>query len=204
MSGSSPHLRVNRQGQNLLFNSLIPSMFLFVLKTSNLAANFLLPEILWVWGFFVGIARIVETHQPIVETYYGPGRLYALIKHLQAECDQQVEKVVEKFIQQRDYRRQVRERGEKGGREAGSSRWLSCDWLALALRNVREMENKSCFLLRTKPGMFFRMFQLSCTGAGQAKIPYVFQQWAAEGIGPEPLLPCSPTQHYRSYSDCNP
>ncbi|KAL7978787.1 hypothetical protein Chor_013276 [Crotalus horridus] len=55
---------------------------------------------------FEGIARIVETHQPIVETYYGPGRLYALIKHLQAECDQQVEKVVEKFIQQRDYRRQ--------------------------------------------------------------------------------------------------
>uniref|UniRef100_A0A8C5RP94 Conserved oligomeric Golgi complex subunit 4 n=1 Tax=Laticauda laticaudata TaxID=8630 RepID=A0A8C5RP94_LATLA len=57
---------------------------------------------------FEGIARIVETHQPIVETYYGPGRLYALIKHLQAECDQQVEKVVEKFTQQRDYRRQVR------------------------------------------------------------------------------------------------
>ncbi|KAG8143788.1 putative Conserved oligomeric Golgi complex subunit 4-like protein [Naja naja] len=55
---------------------------------------------------FEGIARIVETHQPIVETYYGPGRLYALIKHLQAECDQQVEKVVEKFTQQRDYRRQ--------------------------------------------------------------------------------------------------
>lgn len=66
-------------------------------------------------GFFAGIARIVETHQPIVETYYGPGRLYALIKHLQTECDQQVEKVVEKFMQQRDYRRQVR----KGGREEG-------------------------------------------------------------------------------------
>ncbi|XP_053126976.1 conserved oligomeric Golgi complex subunit 4 isoform X2 [Hemicordylus capensis] len=55
---------------------------------------------------FEGIARIVETHQPIVETYYGPGRLYTLIKHLQTECDQQVEKVVDKFIQQRDYHRQ--------------------------------------------------------------------------------------------------
>ncbi|XP_034281558.1 conserved oligomeric Golgi complex subunit 4 isoform X2 [Pantherophis guttatus] len=68
---------------------------------------------------FEGIARIVETHQPIVETYYGPGRLYALIKHLQAECDQQVEKVVEKFIQQRDYRRQLHAglcRDKKGGR----------------------------------------------------------------------------------------
>ncbi|XP_077145051.1 conserved oligomeric Golgi complex subunit 4 isoform X2 [Ranitomeya variabilis] len=54
---------------------------------------------------FEGIARIVETHQPILETYYGPGRLYMLIKHLQAECDRQVEKVVDKFVQQRDYQR---------------------------------------------------------------------------------------------------
>ncbi|KAI4534011.1 hypothetical protein MG293_014871 [Ovis ammon polii] len=53
-----------------------------------------------------GIARIVETHQPIVETYYGPGRLYTLIKYLQVECDRQVEKVVDKFIKQRDYRQQ--------------------------------------------------------------------------------------------------
>lgn len=57
----------------------------------------------------LGIARIVETHQPIVETYYGPGRLYTLIKHLQTECDRQVEKVVDKFIQQRSYHRQVRD-----------------------------------------------------------------------------------------------
>ncbi|CAH2323864.1 conserved oligomeric Golgi complex subunit 4 [Pelobates cultripes] len=54
---------------------------------------------------FEGIARIVETHQPIVETYYGPGRLHMLIRHLQAECDQQADKVVDKFIQQRDYHR---------------------------------------------------------------------------------------------------
>ncbi|XP_025124159.1 conserved oligomeric Golgi complex subunit 4 isoform X2 [Bubalus kerabau] len=57
---------------------------------------------------FEGIARIVETHQPIVETYYGPGRLYTLIKYLQVECDRQVEKVVDKFIKQRDYRQQFR------------------------------------------------------------------------------------------------
>uniref|UniRef100_A0A8C4M163 Conserved oligomeric Golgi complex subunit 4 n=1 Tax=Equus asinus TaxID=9793 RepID=A0A8C4M163_EQUAS len=57
---------------------------------------------------FEGIARIVETHQPIVETYYGPGRLYNLIKYLQVECDRQVEKVVDKFIKQRDYHQQFR------------------------------------------------------------------------------------------------
>eukprot|EP00063_Salmo_salar_P007592 XP_013982427.1 PREDICTED: LOW QUALITY PROTEIN: conserved oligomeric Golgi complex subunit 4-like [Salmo salar] len=50
-----------------------------------------------------GIARVVETHQPIVETYYGPGYLYTLITHLQQECARQAQKVVDKFIQQRDY-----------------------------------------------------------------------------------------------------
>nr|XP_046241876.1 conserved oligomeric Golgi complex subunit 4 isoform X2 [Scatophagus argus] len=50
-----------------------------------------------------GIARVVETHQPIVETYYGPGHLYTLITHLQQECDRQAQKIVEKFIQQRGY-----------------------------------------------------------------------------------------------------
>ncbi|XP_006860242.1 PREDICTED: conserved oligomeric Golgi complex subunit 4 isoform X2 [Chrysochloris asiatica] len=57
---------------------------------------------------FEGIARIVETHQPIVETYYGPGRLYTLIKYLQVECDRQVEKVVDNFIKQRNYHQQFR------------------------------------------------------------------------------------------------
>uniref|UniRef100_A0A8C7VSU3 Conserved oligomeric Golgi complex subunit 4 n=1 Tax=Oncorhynchus mykiss TaxID=8022 RepID=A0A8C7VSU3_ONCMY len=54
-----------------------------------------------------GIARVVETHQPIVETYYGPGYLYTLITHLQQECDRQAQKVVDKFIQQRDYHNKV-------------------------------------------------------------------------------------------------
>ncbi|XP_047220119.1 conserved oligomeric Golgi complex subunit 4 [Girardinichthys multiradiatus] len=50
-----------------------------------------------------GIARVVETHQPIVETYYGPGHLYTLITHLQQECDRQAQKIVDKFAQQRGY-----------------------------------------------------------------------------------------------------
>ncbi|XP_041850252.1 conserved oligomeric Golgi complex subunit 4 [Melanotaenia boesemani] len=50
-----------------------------------------------------GIARVIETHQPIVETYYGPGHLYTLITHLQQECDRQAQKIVDKFIQQRGF-----------------------------------------------------------------------------------------------------
>ncbi|OWK16510.1 COG4 [Cervus elaphus hippelaphus] len=65
-------------------------------------------NLLLVLGTDMRIARIVETHQPIVETYYGPGRLYTLIKYLQVECDRQVEKVVDKFIKQRDYQQQFR------------------------------------------------------------------------------------------------
>ena len=56
---------------------------------------------------FAGIARVVETHQPIVETYYGPGHLYTLITHLQQECDRQAQKIVDKFIQQRGYHNKV-------------------------------------------------------------------------------------------------
>lgn len=56
---------------------------------------------------FTGIARVIETHQPIVETYYGPGHLYTLITHLQQECDQQAKKIVDKFIQQRGYHNKV-------------------------------------------------------------------------------------------------
>merc|ERR1719233_351237 len=36
---------------------------------------------------FEGIARTVEIHQPLIETYYGPGRLVAVLTRLQAECD---------------------------------------------------------------------------------------------------------------------
>ena len=72
----------------------------FILQEEYLESNPLTLSLL-------GIARIVETHQPIVETYYGPGRLYTLIKYLQVECDRQVEKVVDKFIKQRDYHQQV-------------------------------------------------------------------------------------------------
>ncbi|XP_011688923.1 PREDICTED: conserved oligomeric Golgi complex subunit 4 [Wasmannia auropunctata] len=50
---------------------------------------------------FEGIARIVEVHQPIIETYYGPGRLLMTISILQKECDRQVKKIVTVFTKHR-------------------------------------------------------------------------------------------------------
>lgn len=95
----------------------------FILWREDLESSALIFSIL-------GIARIVETHQPIVETYYGPGRLYTLIKYLQVECDRQVEKVVDKFIKQRDYHQQV---------SWGSCRgvWTPCEPAILNAINLR-------------------------------------------------------------------
>jgi len=48
-------------------------------------ANIILADTLTL--LFEGIARVVEIHQPLIETYYGPGRLVAVLTRLQAECD---------------------------------------------------------------------------------------------------------------------
>ncbi|XP_046820108.1 conserved oligomeric Golgi complex subunit 4 [Vespa crabro] len=56
---------------------------------------------------FEGIARIVEVHQPIIETYYGPGRLLMTVSILQKECDRQVKKIVAEFMKHRSISKKV-------------------------------------------------------------------------------------------------
>ncbi|XP_024946746.1 conserved oligomeric Golgi complex subunit 4 isoform X2 [Cephus cinctus] len=51
---------------------------------------------------FEGIARLVEVHQPIIETYYGPGRLLTTIMVLQKECDRQIKKIILEFMRHRN------------------------------------------------------------------------------------------------------
>jgi len=50
-------------------------------------ANIILADTLTL--LFEGIARVVEIHQPLIETYYGPGRLVTVLTRLQEECDLQ-------------------------------------------------------------------------------------------------------------------
>jgi len=50
---------------------------------------------------FEGIARIVEIHQPLIETYYGPGRMTTVLGLLQEECDRQAEKIFQEFKKRR-------------------------------------------------------------------------------------------------------
>ncbi|XP_077986073.1 conserved oligomeric Golgi complex subunit 4-like [Glandiceps talaboti] len=52
---------------------------------------------------FEGIARVVEIHQPLVETYYGPGRMFSLMSALQRECDKQAKKIIDEFIKNRQF-----------------------------------------------------------------------------------------------------
>ena len=50
---------------------------------------------------FEGIARMVEIHQPLIETFYGPGRLITVMLMIQKECDKQSVKIIEEFKRQR-------------------------------------------------------------------------------------------------------
>ena len=50
---------------------------------------------------FEGIARMVEIHQPLIETFYGPGRLITVMSMIQKECDKQSVTIIEEFKKQR-------------------------------------------------------------------------------------------------------
>lgn len=56
---------------------------------------------------FEGIARIVEIHQPLVETYYGHGKLYSVIEYIQKECDRQVKKILDEFKVRREFNKKA-------------------------------------------------------------------------------------------------
>nr|XP_039263013.1 conserved oligomeric Golgi complex subunit 4-like [Styela clava] len=58
---------------------------------------------------FEGIARTVEKQQPLVETYYGPGKLFMLVKNLQQECDIQARYVLDKFESFRKFKWKIQQ-----------------------------------------------------------------------------------------------
>lgn len=54
---------------------------------------------------FENFARVVEVNQPIIESYYGHGYLIHLFEILQAECDQEVKKLMAEFMKNRQVQR---------------------------------------------------------------------------------------------------
>ena len=51
---------------------------------------------------FEGVARTIEIHQPLIETYYGPGRLLTVMKMVQSECDHQTSLIINEFRKKRN------------------------------------------------------------------------------------------------------
>jgi hypothetical protein len=50
---------------------------------------------------FEKVARIIEAYQPVIESYYGRGNMFSLIKNIQIECDVQAIKILNKFKETR-------------------------------------------------------------------------------------------------------
>ncbi|KAB0804286.1 hypothetical protein PPYR_01256 [Photinus pyralis] len=70
---------------------------------------------------FEGLARIVDIHQPLVETYYGPGRLMSVVSFLQKECDTQVKLIIMEFQKHRQLQKKINQISEVAKMSSSSS-----------------------------------------------------------------------------------
>lgn len=48
-------------------------------------------------ALYEDVAKLISTHQPMIETFYGPGHIIVVIKALQRECDRLSRRVLEEF-----------------------------------------------------------------------------------------------------------
>lgn len=46
---------------------------------------------------YESIAKLIDIHQPLIETYYGPGQLISVIEVLQKDCDRQSKRILDDF-----------------------------------------------------------------------------------------------------------
>ncbi|KAF5297668.1 hypothetical protein FQA39_LY11999 [Lamprigera yunnana] len=70
---------------------------------------------------FEGLARIIDIHQPLVETYYGPGRLMSVASYLQKECDAQVKLIMMEFNKHRQINKKINQISEIAKLSSSSS-----------------------------------------------------------------------------------
>lgn len=74
-----------------------------------------------------GVARILEIHQPLVETYYGPGHLLQVVEYLQPECDRQANQILAEFRRTRQLDKQIRQVSEATANSNVRSQIDKCD-----------------------------------------------------------------------------
>ncbi|KAG5645852.1 hypothetical protein DXG03_005194 [Asterophora parasitica] len=58
-------------------------------------------------ALFESIAMIVDQHQPVVEKYYGPGKMQNVAKRLLSECDRVVKGIIEGWEEERQMKRKL-------------------------------------------------------------------------------------------------
>ena len=58
-------------------------------------------------ALFESIALIVDQHQPVVEKYYGPGKMGLVLERLLQEADRVVKDLVEGWEEERTMKRKV-------------------------------------------------------------------------------------------------
>ncbi|XP_076270281.1 conserved oligomeric Golgi complex subunit 4 [Rhynchophorus ferrugineus] len=58
---------------------------------------------------FEGLARVIDTHQPLLETYYGPGRLLSAVIILQKECDSQIKRILLEWSKSRQIQKKLQQ-----------------------------------------------------------------------------------------------
>ncbi|GLB35270.1 putative COG4 transport protein [Lyophyllum shimeji] len=58
-------------------------------------------------ALFESIAMIVDQHQPVVEKYYGLGKMHSVVKRLLSECDRVVKGIIEGWEEERAMQRKL-------------------------------------------------------------------------------------------------
>ena len=80
---------------------------MFLTFFSSLIASSPLYYITALTALFESIALIVDQHQPVVEKYYGPGKMSSVIARLVQECDRVVKSLLDAFEEERSIKRKV-------------------------------------------------------------------------------------------------
>lgn len=67
------------------------------------------------------VARLIDIHQPLVETFYGHGYMLQLIRYLQNECDTHADKIFDEFECNRGFGKRARTLLQLGRRTGKST-----------------------------------------------------------------------------------
>ena len=95
---------------------------------------------------FEEVARTVEIHQPLIETYYGPGKVFTVLSTLQSECDLQAAAIFTEVRRRRGIRDKVGKLFSK----------------AISAREVEGVLGELC-LLQARVEMYYRFIRKRCS-----------------------------------------